>query len=398
MQRWPWMKQSSSRKTLGFTGRALLLFLVAGVLLSRTNELVAKVYTNLGSVYLSRYLESYGPLSCTVFELSEETCTREWPPHSPLLNHATDLYYYALQNHDGQTNRVLGQLAWLRDDVGEAEQLFLQAPADEQDLAWFFLGNLYLSQGNHERAIWAYRRAGEQNLSTGLLRHANERVRQGDRDAAIAILNYAIEIRPGFYDGYIRLADLYVGDNRDSEARDMLEEALGLAQQPSAEYYGAVGRAAYIDKEWNTAIEAFRKGLQYEPSSTRLWHDLGKAYRKQEKPLLAVHSLRQAVAIDPHDFWSYMALGATCRDLAAPGEAEVYYLYALDNAYNSSTELRARIELIEMYIDYCDEEAAQHQLAIAANSQPQSDQILRLLEELRDRCDSASGDDPPHSP
>jgi tetratricopeptide (TPR) repeat protein len=144
---------------------------------------------------------------------------------------------------------------------------------------------------------------------------ANEALAEGNRlfdenqiDMAIAAYQRAVEIDPDLADAHFQLGIAWsLVEMRANQTGETIEQA--DKKKPNS------------DKEFEKAIEAYKKWLDANPKDDVAYFNLGRAYTKLLKDNQAEDSFRQAVKLKPDDTEYQTELGAVLIKLAKYYEA-----------------------------------------------------------------------------
>ena len=131
---------------------------------------------------------------------------------------------------------------------------------------------------------------------------------------AIELLSSAVRLDPSLLDAHLYLGLALARENREAEARRVLERAIEL------DSYAPVAMAAYGDvlADWGYFGEAealFKKALKTNPKCVLAIRDYGQCLIRDANPdaeknlSRAVELFEQAVAVDPKDAESHYRLG-----------------------------------------------------------------------------------------
>ena len=131
---------------------------------------------------------------------------------------------------------------------------------------------------------------------------------------AIELLSSAVRLDPSLLDAHLYLGIALARENREAEARRVLERAIEL------DSYAPVAMAAYGDvlADWGYFGEAeplFKKALKTNPKCVLAIRDYGRCLIRDANPNAeknlsrAVELFEQAVAVDPKDAESHYRLG-----------------------------------------------------------------------------------------
>ncbi len=159
-------------------------------------------------------------------------------------------------------------------------------------------------------------------------------LRQGDRDAALALLRWAHGRHPTDFWTHYYLGYLLAEDKDQSPA--ILEEAIGcyrtaLALRPATyAAYNNLGNVLSAKNEWDEAIAHYRKAIELDPKFAIAHYNLGNNlnHKKQWDP--AVAAFRKAIELDPKFAPAHNNLGDALRAKNQLDEAIGEYKKAID--------------------------------------------------------------------
>ena len=142
---------------------------------------------------------------------------------------------------------------------------------------------------------------------------------------------------------HIGLGDLYLGDNRLTDALKTYKEALSLAPRSteallrSGEAYRLQGRPADAESE-------FRKVLRLDPRNVRAYFALGSLDLQRDRKAGAEASYKRAIELTPENSFIYTQLAMVYRLQGREGEIEKLYRQALEySPFN---------EVMQLYLAY----------------------------------------------
>jgi len=118
---------------------------------------------------------------------------------------------------------------------------------------------------------------------------------------ALAAFQKVLQLDPNNADAhyYIALAHQNLGDSKKQESNAL--EAIKKNTKFPGESYFIVGDAAQKSKNYNEAIEAYRKSLTAKPDNAAAYHNLSDIYRSQNRFEEAIEVAKKGVAVFPND-------------------------------------------------------------------------------------------------
>lgn len=229
---------------------------------------------------------------------------------------------------------------WAQESLETALRL---APARAR--THFYLGNLCFAQDKYAEAMVAYQRASEldpglEEAQTNLVSATyNLGITQAQADqvtAAEETFKQVIALDPSYAEAHFALGNLYLRQERWSEAISAYEEALSVrADFPEAGNNLAIARynqgmSLYQAGDKPGAIGALRDAVELDPNNVQALIGLGGVYYDQGLFAEAVTSYKQALAFDPSSAEARFGLGNVYLKQQDPAAAITQYQTALD--------------------------------------------------------------------
>jgi TolB-like protein len=162
---------------------------------------------------------------------------------------------------------------------------------------------------------------------------------------AIEYLQKAVELEPGFSQGWLTLASFLAADYNlfnplpHDETRELIYSALDHARklEPSlVPIHVVMGRVLYeVDWSWRAADAELKQAIAFEPGNAeahRLAGYLATTYGRFDE---AVEQSEKAIEFDPLQPWNYIARGYAAYRSGRLAQAEANYRTALDLAPGS---------------------------------------------------------------
>ena len=195
-----------------------------------------------------------------------------------------------------------------RNEIWESEEtLWADAVAKGPAMArpYVNLGKAHLKQEHLEEAIETSRKALEidPQLDRAWYNIGTAYLRQKQFELADSYLRRALELRPNLFPAYNNLGNSYTEQGRYAEALEIYRDALNL--QEHAQVYHNMGAVWLVSGEVDSAIAAFQRVIDMDPTALESYKGLAKAYRKEDRLQSGVAILQQAVARwpDEQDLW-----------------------------------------------------------------------------------------------
>jgi tetratricopeptide (TPR) repeat protein len=205
------------------------------------------------------------------------------------------------------------------------------------------LGRIYVELGRGEDALRAYGEALRLDPDYPVIQYRyGVLLKEFDRRSeAEESFSTAIRLEPRFIEAYLELAELKMEDGRHDEAEALLTKALARESESTealvllSELYAdrgdldkairlledrskkaelgreamiLLGRLCYEAGDYDEALDIFGAMFDPEQDSAELARILGEIALRAGKPKKALEYYRQAIAIAPGDYRSYMAL------------------------------------------------------------------------------------------
>lgn len=151
----------------------------------------------------------------------------------------------------------------------------------------------------------------------------------GEHDKAIAAIDEAIALYPGFYEGYWQRAII------QKEGRDMFKAIEDYARAldrrsdlPTIHYdYGQTLRQLRMRPK---AIEQYRAAIALDSLMVEAWNNLGITYREEKRYDDAIQCFQKVIELDPRYAKAYSNLGASLAESGRVREAVVVFTRAID--------------------------------------------------------------------
>lgn len=141
-----------------------------------------------------------------------------------------------------------------------------------------------------------------------------------DYSTEFTIWEAALDVDPENPQAHLNLGTLLVQEQRHKEAAIHYRRSIYI--RPTALAYHNLGLTLGKLGRPLEAIEQYHESLKLEPSSGKVWGDLGAAQARSGKMKQALESLQRAVAIDPDNANAHANLGGVHLAMRQPAEAE----------------------------------------------------------------------------
>lgn len=166
-------------------------------------------------------------------------------------------------------------------------------------LPFYGLGNAYVAANQPSEALQAYQQALRLEPKMAMAYKGvgdAQRLLKNRKEALVAYRN-AVQLGYIVPETRLRLATMLLETNRAKEGFGQLEELAATA--PSAEVYAALGDAYLLLKKNLSAVESYRKAIEYKPDFADAYFKLGNIYFDEREYSKAKESLEKALELDP---------------------------------------------------------------------------------------------------
>lgn len=169
------------------------------------------------------------------------------------------------------------------------------------------LGNVFLERGQVQQAIDAYNQAiavnshlPQAHYSLGMAHQE-----QGKFEAAVQHYQQAIALHPDYLEAHNNLGNLLLNQHRAPQAIRHFKRAIALVEQAgfapaqAAGPHANLARALEQTGDIDTAVQHYRKALQFQPHFPEVHNNLGDLYRDQNQMPEAIAHYERAIALQP---------------------------------------------------------------------------------------------------
>jgi DNA-binding SARP family transcriptional activator/Tfp pilus assembly protein PilF/TolB-like protein len=162
----------------------------------------------------------------------------------------------------------------------------------------------------------------------------HESERNGNREAAIALLERAVELDPGFAGAYRMLGALHSTQADPTRARAALQRAVQFKDRlPLRERYLMLGSYhRNVTREYDRAIEAYEALLKLYPRNVAALNNLSLVYADRRAYAQSERLLLRAIAVDSTIPVVYLGLGQTLINQGRFDDA-ASLLFAVDRRF-----------------------------------------------------------------
>jgi tetratricopeptide (TPR) repeat protein len=188
------------------------------------------------------------------------------------------------------------------------------------------LGNVYLQQGNIDKAKAVLQRALSINpdLPEATVYLGMATVREGNLTAGATLFRSAINLQPDLAAAHNNLASILARQGLYKEAEFHLQKAVVInpADAQVRHNYGMLlARTGSADR----ALVELKEAVRLEPELVRLRVDLGNLLTSAGETLQAEHEFRTVIAQDSENGEAHLRLGALLSHDGRKAEAQTHY-------------------------------------------------------------------------
>jgi peroxin-5 len=224
-------------------------------------------------------------------------------------------------------------------NVAEAIRNFemeLQLNDPDSSSAWLLLGRCHAENDQDREAIVCLETAVEKDpySSEALLALGVSYVNELNHVKALAALkswvnnnsNYA-NLELSAVENLYSEADGGAKNNAEVELQDLLLKA--LAHDPDPSVWEALGVAANVSRDFDSAVEAFEKAIDASPQDYQLWNKLGATLANSNQSAKALQAYQKAIALRPGYARAWLNMAISHSNLQDYDEAARCYLQTL---------------------------------------------------------------------
>uniref|UniRef100_A0A6U9ZWP5 Uncharacterized protein n=1 Tax=Pseudo-nitzschia australis TaxID=44445 RepID=A0A6U9ZWP5_9STRA len=247
-----------------------------------------------------------------------------------------------LQNTDNATAwRMLGKCHAENDQDPEAIQCF-EAAVDRDPFcpeALLALGVSYVNELNHERALenmkaWFTHNPKYAGLEFTLPSSNNTDIASATRNAEDDIYGAASEKNIDTDYNYDNPDDITKShrstkESAFDEVKSMLLAALEFDPTDAGDVYEALGIIYSVIKDYDSAVDSFRKALESRPNDYQLWNKLGATLANGSQPDQALPMYAQSLKFKPKYARAWLNMAISHSNLLDHDEAARCYLQTL---------------------------------------------------------------------
>lgn len=134
----------------------------------------------------------------------------------------------------------------------------------------------------------------------------------GFNEEALSNLRYLEKYFPDDAELQYNLGILYEKTRDPKQARIAYEKAIEIS--PQDDFYYNLGEVLVELKEWDLAIDVFKKVLESDPKDGNCYFNLGLCYLKKEEKTQASDYFQKAITLNPQDIFAHFYLGNIYQD------------------------------------------------------------------------------------
>ncbi len=177
---------------------------------------------------------------------------------------------------------------------------------------WFYQGVAYGTNGMHEKAAEAFRKAIQikQDFPEAYLNLGVSYAGLGRYNEARGAFEKVIQIMPGSADAYENLGAVFGKLGMYDDAIRTLKKAISMNAESAHAYYNLGVNYVSIEN-YKAAVDAFRQAIRFQPDFADAHGFLGVTYAKMKQYRMSADALKQSIRLKPEDPKSHYALGET---------------------------------------------------------------------------------------
>jgi tetratricopeptide (TPR) repeat protein len=280
----------------------------------------------------------------------------------------------------------------------ELAEMLVAEHVDAQALATAYgeLGELYHIHHIYVPADLCYRNA--EMLAPELFRWPYYRgylaQQSNELEHAERAYRQALVLQPDYAPAQLRLAQVYIDQNRHDQAVPLLERTVEMQGLEGASLFG-LGQIAYARRDYARAVELLTQALQKRPQASRIHYTLAMSYRalgeiNQSKTHLAQYGDGKPEIIDPEvDRLSHLMSGVKTHYHHALGAVRTRQYDVAAKAFAAALEqepdnVNARVSLARTQYLSGEPEAALENLRESVRRDPNNEMAHFLLGVLLD--------------
>ena len=227
-------------------------------------------------------------------------------------------------------HNALGIIYKNRNDLATAEEHFLAASEIDPTKTDYLipLTEIYQLEMEWDKARETCEKVLEIDPNNTVIRDRLETILRDyfSPEEYIAALKKKIELEPDNLDNWLNLAQQYMNQGNNQEAKKAVDETLKRDPDliPALTLLGAVKQNL---QDYSGAIESYKKILESKPNDVIVLLDIASCYKSLQKYSSARTYIMKALTGDPGNGTAYFKLGEvyeTAADLASRGKQATY--------------------------------------------------------------------------
>jgi tetratricopeptide (TPR) repeat protein len=151
-------------------------------------------------------------------------------------------------------------------------------------------------------------------------READDAIRRGDLNSAVALLRQVIRERPDLSRPRLNLGQVLQFQGKSQEAVEVFQEAAQEFPQEALAQF-SLGTAFQMAGRQNDAATAYREALRIKPDYADAWFGLGMLLRQEKDFPAAADALKQAASVNPGFAPCHVVLALCLEELGELAEA-----------------------------------------------------------------------------
>ena len=147
--------------------------------------------------------------------------------------------------------------------------------------------------------------------------------KNGFNEEAMSNLKYLVKYFPEDAELQYNIGILYEKLKDFENAKVAYETAIKIS--PQNDFYYNLGEVLVELKEWDSAIENFRKVLQTDSNDGNCYFNIGFCLLNKGEKNFAIDNFQKAISLNPRDLYAYFYLGNIYQDDGLTNFAEENY-------------------------------------------------------------------------
>lgn len=230
------------------------------------------------------------------------------------------------------------------------------------------LGNIYLQNGEVEKALAQYRKVLESSPHDGeaLTNIARTHLARGQTDEALRRLMEALQYNPNHAPALLMAADLRASRNELPAAEAMYRQALAINPRLPGPYV-SLGDVLQRQQKYEPAREAFQQAVELDPNLSAAHYNLGVVHMQLGNSELAIAAYEKSLELTPGNPMALNNLGHIYHQLGDTEKALQQFEAAAESVPG---HLESRFNIGSILLDLGRAEEAVPWLRQATSLQP----------------------------